>query len=399
MTNTENQTTVGPLRILHTSDWHLGHTLYGYDRTEEQQSMIDQLVEIVATRTPDVLLVSGDIYHTSQPSAAVQTMYTRAIVRLHAACPTMTIIVTAGNHDSGSRHEIFKEPWQTLNVFAVGTVCKDRPEEHIIEIKGKGYIVAMPYCHERNLPDGFFQGLLDTVAERNQEQQLPVLMMAHTTVSGCDSHGHDHATDYTVGGIDSIDLKDFGEGYDYLALGHIHHGQWVKGGDGRVRYSGTPIPVSFDENYEHSITMISLTKHGEKPSAVELIPIGNPHPLVTLPTDGFGTWKETLKLLESFPSDHPAYIRLNVLFDETLPTDANAIARKTCEGKQCRFCLINAKRPTATQSATKTLTVQELQQQNPIDIARQYAEDTGAIFDDDMILLFNEALKQTHETA
>ena len=96
------------MKILHTSDWHLGHTLYNYDRTEEQADMLRQMTEIVEKHKPDVFLLSGDVYHTPQPSAAVQTMFTDAMVRIHDANPGMTIVVTAGNHDSGTRHEIFR---------------------------------------------------------------------------------------------------------------------------------------------------------------------------------------------------------------------------------------------------------------------------------------------------
>ena len=100
------------MKILHTSDWHLGHTLYNYDRTEEQQDMLKQMVDIVVEQKPDVFLLCGDVYHTSQPSASVQTMLANALVRIHDAHPQMAIIMTAGNHDSGSKHEIFRIPWQ-----------------------------------------------------------------------------------------------------------------------------------------------------------------------------------------------------------------------------------------------------------------------------------------------
>ena len=159
------------MKILHTSDWHLGHTLYNFDRTEEQTAMLAQIIDIVREEKPDAFLLSGDVYHTSQPSAAVQTMFTNAIVQIHETNPDMTIVITAGNHDSGTKHEIFKTPWQALKVFSVGNIDKEHPENHIIEVKGKkkpqdeikGYIVAVPYCYERSIPEGFFQEILDKV--------------------------------------------------------------------------------------------------------------------------------------------------------------------------------------------------------------------------------------------
>ncbi|NPD92216.1 metallophosphoesterase family protein [Xylanibacter muris] len=229
------------MKILHTSDWHLGHTLYNYDRTEEHTQMLRQMIKITECHKPDAFIICGDIYHTPQPSAATQKMFTDALVEIHMANPQMTIIVTAGNHDSCSRHEIFRNPWRALKVFTVGNINKDSTDEHIIEIPDKGFIIAIPYSNERNIPEGFFQHLLDTVNERNTNG-LPVVMTAHTTVNGCDFTGHDNSSEYTVGGIDCLELKEMGYGYDYLALGHIHHAQFIHSGKHNVRYSGSPPP-------------------------------------------------------------------------------------------------------------------------------------------------------------
>lgn len=241
--------------------------------------------------------------------------------------------------------------------------------------------------------------LLDRVAERNNDN-LPVVMSAHTTVKGCDFTGHDtmqlgtaQNEEFTVGGIDSWDIKDMGEGYDYLALGHIHHGQFVHGGGHhRVRYSGTPVAISFDENYSHSVSMVEIGKHGDEPK-VEEISIETNRPLVTLPTEGQATWDEAKELLSNYPDDIEAYIRLNVMVDDFLPVEANAEAAQLTEGKACRFCHINAHRSTNTNTATKTLTVEEFKTEEPIEIAHRYAQDLGITFDDDMKELFNETLR------
>ena len=378
------------MKILHTSDWHLGHTLYNYDRTEEQMAMLLQMVDIVREEKPDVFLLCGDVYHTPQPSASVQTMFTNALVEIHDANPDMIIVITAGNHDSGTKHDIFRTPWKALKVYTIGSVDANNKEDLIIEIPGQGYVIAVPYVNERNMPDGFFQDLLDIVAERNKAN-LPVLMTAHTTVSGCDFTGHENASEYVVGGIDSHSLEDMGTGYDYLALGHIHHAQFVRGGHHRVRYSGTPIPVSFDENYQHSVSIVELNKHGEGP-VVKEIEIQTHRPLVTLPKDGVATWKDAKDLLEGFPNDIEAYIRLNVEVDNFLPVEANAEALLLTEGKKCRFCVINTHRLKKDRREAKVMSVQEFKTEKPIDIAERYAEDIGVEFDDDMKELFKETL-------
>lgn len=378
------------MKILHTSDWHLGHTLYNYDRTEEQMVMLLQMVNIVKEQKPDVFLLCGDVYHTPQPSAAVQTMFTNALVEIHEANPDMMIIITAGNHDSGTKHDIFRTPWKALKVYTVGSIDVNQKQDLIVEIPGKGYVIAVPYVNERNMPKGFFQHLLDIVNEKNTSN-LPVVMTAHTTVRGCDFAGHENASEYSVGGIDSYDLDEMGTGYDYLALGHIHHEQFIHSGKHNVRYSGSPIPISFDENYKHSVSIVEISGHGEKPKVIE-VEI-NPHrPLVTLPTEGVATWEDAKELLKKYPNDIEAYIRLNVEVDDFLPVEANAEALLICEEKRCRFCVINSRRLKKNRREAKVMSVEEFKTETPIGIAERYAEDLGVKFDSDMKELFNETL-------
>ena len=385
------------MKILHTSDWHLGHVLYGHDRTEEQQSMLDQMVHIVEEQQPDVFLLCGDVFHTSQPSNTTQTMLSDTLMKIHEANPQMVIVMTAGNHDSPTKHVIFQKPWRALNVYAIGQLKKEELDEHIIEIPGKGFIVAIPHVNEQTLPEGFFQQLLEKVTERNTEG-LPVVMTAHTTVKGCDFSGHDQGTEYVVGGIDSIDLEQLGEGYDYLALGHIHHGQFIHSGKHNVRYSGTPLPISFDETFSHSVSMVEIDKHGETPTVTE-IEINNPRPLVTLPSEGLASWETAKELLNKFPDDIPAYIRLNVEIDDFLPVEAQAEATSLVKEKQCHVCHINAKRKTIDQTEAKVLTVQEFQAEQPIEIAKQYANYEGINFDEEMTDMFNEIVNLVNDDA
>ena len=381
------------MKILHTSDWHLGHTIYNYDRTEEQTDMLNQIVEIVNNERPDLFLLCGDVYHTAQPSASVQTMFVNALMNIHNANPEMTIVITAGNHDSGSRHEIFSAALETMKIYTIGNLTKENFNKHIIEIPNKGYVIAIPYTHERNIPEGFFQQIIDYTIKQNTNN-LPIIMSAHTTVKGCDFLGHDHASEYTVGGIDAFDIDQMGEGYDYLALGHIHHEQFVHSGRHNVRYSGSPIQISFDENYPHSISIIEIDKHGDIPNTKK-IEINNINPLVTLPTKGFTTWEEAKELLQNFPNDSRAYIRLNIEIEDFIPVDANATAINIANTKQCKFCYINAKRKTQINSEEiSTMTIEEFQNESPINIVKRYTKDTNTIFNDEMIELLNAVIEE-----
>ena len=383
------------MKVLHTSDWHLGHTLYNYDRSEEQQAMLDQITRIVAERQPDLFLLCGDVYHTVQPNAATQQLFINALMRIRAAAPAMKILLLAGNHDSATRHEIFRTAWEALGVIAIGLVNREEsPDHYIVELPGKGFVVGVPYVHERNLPEGFFQRLLDRVAERNPER-LPVILTAHTYVSGRDATGHADAEGEAVGGIEGWDLSLFGSGYDYLALGHIHHAQEVRGSEGRARYCGSPLPVHFDECYPHSVSWVELDHHGDAPR-VEAIEMMNPRPLITLPVSEAADWDNVKSLFQAFPDEQPGYIRLRVEVDDFLPPGAQMEAASIAEGKTCRFCLIQAQRKERKSDSEggRMFTTAEIQQLSPLDIATLYAKDKGIDFEEDLVSLFKETLTQ-----
>ena len=383
------------MKVLHTSDWHLGHTLYNYDRSEEQQAMLDQIACIVAERQPDLFLLCGDVYHTVQPTAATQQLFINALMRIREAAPAMKIVLLAGNHDSATRHEIFRTAWEALGVTAIGIVSRSEiPDHYIVEIPGKGFVVGVPYVHERNLPEGFFQQLLDRVAERNPER-LPVILTAHTYVSGSDVTGHADAEGDAVGGIEGWALSLFGSGYDYLALGHIHHAQEVRGSEGRARYSGSPLPVHFDECYPHSVSWVELAHHGDAPR-VEEIEIVNPRPLITLPVSEAADWESVKSLFQAFPNEQPGYIRLCVEVEDFLPPGAQMEAAAIAEGKACRFCLIQAQRKEreANPEGGRMFTTAEIQRLSPLDIATLYAKDKGIGFGEELVSLFKETLTQ-----
>lgn len=388
------------MKILHTSDWHLGHSLYGYDRTEEQQAMLEQMVKIAREEKPDLFLVSGDIYHTSEPKPVVQKMFNKTIANMSKSCPDMTIVITAGNHDSGTRHEIFKSPWEALNVYMIGRFDKDNLESHIIEIPGKGFVIALPFTNDRFLPEGIFQQLIDLANQKNTEN-LPVVFSAHTAISGGDFTGHADVNEKRVGGVDVVDVSSIGDGYDYLALGHIHKPQFVHTGKHNVRYSGSPMAVSFDEAYAHSVTIVDIPAHNAPltDDNFTIVEIKNPRPLVTLPnpddTKEFGAWEDVWAQYESYPTDAKEYIRLNVVNPETLPSNAYDKAVEHAKGKEFLFCFINAKRrTTASGGGRQQMTVEEFQATDPWKVVKMYATDTqNPSFDEEELCpLFEEVL-------
>ena len=171
--------------------------------------------------------------------------------------------------------------------------------------------------------------------------------MAHLSIEGSDRSGHDES----IGGIEYVPLSAMGEGYDYLALGHIHCPQDIKGSHHHARYCGTPLPVSFDETYPHSVSIIELEK-GAEPQ-ISTREIENPIPLVTLPHDPT-PFEDALKLLEEYPEEKPAYLRLNVLTKGYLPPDATKKPRTPPKARHANIAtsrLPESDRPTLTRAS------------------------------------------------
>ena len=111
------------MKVIHTSDWHLGHILYNLDRNAEHEAFLGQLCKLVCTEKPDALLVSGDIFDSAQPSIPAQRLYNRMMIDIARKNPDTTIVVTAGNHDGASRQELFSELWdEAFNVKFIGKI-------------------------------------------------------------------------------------------------------------------------------------------------------------------------------------------------------------------------------------------------------------------------------------
>ena len=237
------------MKIIHTADWHVGHELYGYDREEEFDYFFSQLSELLRAERPDALLVSGDVYDSYMPSTTAVRQLNNALLRLHDSSPETEIILTSGNHDSGPRLEAAAPPWLPHGVHLVGSLGPD-PLRNRIEIEGKGVVMAIPFCYPANFPhadgdrlDGRQERFLQRIIEQLSRESLPTVLMAHLYVSEAALNGSRQSHDI-VGGSEAMALDDITGGYDYLALGHIHRRQRLSA---RAYYSGSPLPISFDE--------------------------------------------------------------------------------------------------------------------------------------------------------
>ena len=325
-----------------------------------------QLEQIVRQEQPDALLVSGDVFHTPAPSAATVKMYVRAMLAFRTACPAMTLVVIAGNHDSASRIDCDRELWRVAGITVVGAVARgddDVAARHLIPVHDAGgellgTIVAVPHCYR--LPgDAFFADLL-AMADRSR----PVVLMAHLTITGSDITGHDN-----IGMLDSVPPAVVA-GYDYVALGHIHRPQFIAGGEHRVRYCGSPVAVSFDEQCEHSVSLVTLNGH-DVPQ-VRTIAIKNVCPLHTIPASEPLPLSEALQQLEALTDRRQCYIRLNVLAAEALPVDAHDRSVRVARAHGHRFCTMRVTSPRSSEREQYSLSAQQLQELSPIEVAQRY---------------------------
>ena len=392
--------------FIHTSDWHLGQNFYGYDRSEEHKDFLRQLADIVRKRQPDALLVSGDIYHTAAPSNAAVNLYVNAMLDIHRACPTMAIIVIAGNHDSASRLDSDKRLWELANVTVLGGIARDADgkanfDKHIIKVGDNGIVAAVPFAYPSSFPvpadeaeivrdqrqQAYFQALLDHTQELNTKG-LPVVLMAHLAVNNSDFTGHDYNM------MESFEIGTLGTGYDYAALGHIHRPQQLSE---RARYSGTPIPVSFDEQCEHSVSIVEIDNHGSLPH-IETKVIKNLKPLHTVPADEAVNLEEALKLIDQRDDITGSYIRLHVKVDRFLPTGSQERAAQAVSDRKGYYCEIKKTASTVTQGAKQQMTLAEFSSKQPIEIANQYLLDTtGSEMTDKEKEMFNYALRLVQE--
>ncbi len=365
------------MKIIHTSDWHLGHRLYNYDRTDEEEHFFGQLAATVQGERPDALVVGGDVFHSGAPGNDVAKRFTERLLDAQEACPSMETVVIAGNHDSYSRLVVDESLWSRFRVHVFGRPAEDEGGKavfarNVVEISGKGLVAAVPFCHSRNFPTveattgenrerDYFEGLAQYVADHSNGH--PAVLMAHLAVKGeLDLRGHDKML--VIGGEECVGVAELGTVYDYVALGHIHCPQWIKGEKKVARYCGTPRAIHFDETCDHGVDVVTV-EAGRAPEARTEVfePL---HALVTLGGKDGLPFEEALTQVAEATLRPGTYIRLNVrLGAGELPgPDWTERARKACCAKGLRFCVNNPIRTETSekQETKKMLTMEELKE-------------------------------------
>ena len=272
------------MKILHTSDWHLGRSLYGRKRYDELSAFLDWLAEFIQTESVDALLVAGDIFDISTPSNRAQELYYRFLCKVSASC-CRHIVVIAGNHDSPSFLNAPKELLRALNVHVVGSITEN-PEDEVITLTGpsdipEAIVCAVPYLRDRDiriveagesiedkntkLIDGLQKHYAEVcrIAEEKQKEyehtnqtlSVPIIGMGHLFTAGGKTVEGDGVRELYVGSLAHVSENIFPACIDYLALGHLHVPQKV-GAAEYIRYSGSPIPMGYGEAKQQKSVVI-----------------------------------------------------------------------------------------------------------------------------------------------
>jgi len=343
------------MKILHSSDWHIGRTLYGRKRYEEFEAFLNWLADTIRQNEIDALLVAGDVFDTSAPSNRAQELYYRFLCRV-AALPCRHIVVVAGNHDSPSFLNAPKELLKALDIHVVGN-ASEVPEDEALVLRNDQdtpelIVCAVPYLRDRDIRTAeagesiedkelkLIEGIrshyaaVAALAEQKRKElgtDIPIVAMGHLFAAGGQTIDGDGVRELYVGSLAHVTSGIFPPCFNYLALGHLHVPQKVNGSE-TIRYSGSPLPMGFGEAKQQKSVVIvdfriSIDESEELTGGDVSKAINNPQPKIELlPVPVFqklervkGDWDGiSSRILELSATDSQAWIEVIYEGDEVI---------------------------------------------------------------------------------
>ncbi len=282
------------MKILHTSDWHIGRALYGRKRYDEHEAFLNWLATLIEEENIDMLLVAGDVFDNSAPSNRAQEIYYRFLNRM-AAFSNRHVVVTAGNHDSPSFLNAPRELLKFLNIHVVGC-ASESPQDELITVAGVDnetmlIICAVPYLRDRDIRTAeagesiedkenkivegiksHYRMVYEAAEEKRSElkKPVPIIGMGHLYTAGGKTIDGDGVRELYIGSLLHVGMDVFPEFIDYLALGHLHIPQKVGGSD-FIRYCGSPLPIGFGEaSHEKSVTLVEFSDKAPAVTAISV---------------------------------------------------------------------------------------------------------------------------------
>ncbi|WP_010283448.1 exonuclease SbcCD subunit D [Bacillus timonensis] len=257
------------MRILHTADWHLGRSLEGRSRLEEQAQFLDELVKIVEEERIDVVLMAGDAFDTVNPPAAAESLFYESIARLSDG-GKRPVCVIAGNHDNPDRLSAASPLALKQGILLLGLPTIDVQTIYVPTTNETIKLAALPYPSESRLAevlsdsheelmlrdkyDQRIQGIFEEMSKAFTPETINIAM-SHIYVTGGSSSDSERPIE--VGGAYTVAATSLPEAAQYVALGHLHRPQMVSRAKTMARYSGSPLAYSFSEaGYAKSVTIL-----------------------------------------------------------------------------------------------------------------------------------------------
>lgn len=310
------------LKIVHTSDWHLGHTLHGHGREPEHARFLAFLIDALAREEADALLVAGDVFDTANPPASAQALFYSFLAEARARMPALDVVIIAGNHDSAARLSAADPILRRVGVRVLGAVPRVGSggrapidaDELVVPLLDRGgevaaWVAAVPFLRPSDVPVvdavdgerddlvGGVRRVVDAVLDAARARQRPgqaLLAMAHCHM--VDATPSELSERRILGGPqDALPVDLFDDGVDYAALGHLHLAQAV-GASEHVRYAGSPIPLSLpEESYPHQVRVARFV--GGRLAGQSAIPIPRSVEVLRVPKDGPGALEAVLAQL------------------------------------------------------------------------------------------------------
>lgn len=317
------------MKFFHLSDLHIGKQLHRYNLKEDQQVILKEVITYAKELRPDTIVIAGDIYDKSVPSAEAVNVFDEFLTDLSEITPEIPILIISGNHDSPDRLKYASEILKRHHIYLAGNV-PERPEEHIEKVTlhdayGEVDFYLLPFMKPAYVKNIFVDGTPETYSDAVKEiikrekidyKDKRNVLVSHQFYVGekaespetCDSEV------FSVGGIDNVDIGSVKE-FDYVALGHLHGAQCI--GKPEIRYCGTLLKYSVSESTQNkSLTVVTLKAKGEKPE-IENYPL---HPLRDVRKKK-GTLDEIIKEAQETEKDDYISITLTDEIDPYKPKE------------------------------------------------------------------------------
>ena len=390
------------ITILHSADWHLGQTFFGYDRVNEHRHFLFWLKQPLVEQEIDVLLVSGDVFDVANPSAQSQKQFYQFIQEVTLLIPHLQIVIIAGNHDSPSRLEAPLPILQDRKVTIKGVVKKLEGvidySDLIVPLVDRdnqiaAYCLAVPFLRQGDYPrveaDNpyaagvrlFYETLIDQ-ANRLRSSKQGLVAMGHLQAIGSEIAERDHSEKTIIGGLECVSPDLFSD-INYAALGHIHKAQRLSKQE-HIRYSGSPLPMSFAEkHYKHGVVKVvidqGITQSIEK---IEYQPLAS---LISVPSKGSLPPLEVLDKLGDLPTFTGEegvlpYLEIKVDIKEPEPMFQQRVS-EALEGKAVRLTRIVNEYRLSRQFAKDKIITRGLDEFKPLDIVKETFKDR---YDEDL---------------